>query len=277
MGFKTIVIHVDSFKPSTDHINHAIELARQNEAHLIGLAPSGFASLPAGDYLGTSARYISEMQQDLDESAKKAAEIFDKACAHQGLASYESRAITDSVIQSLLLHASYADLIVVSQPDPDPASTIAGPGLVGDLLMEASRPVLVLPAKVAAPPYETVVVGWDASREAARAIADGLPLLKAATQVEIVVINPEDRSDAHGEVPGADLATYLARHDIKGNVNQIHSQNSVGEALLNQISALNADLLVMGGYGHSRLREWVLGGTTRNVLSGMSVPALMSH
>ena len=278
MAYKTILAHVDSFSPSLDHIVYAIATAKQHDAHLIGLAPSGFASLPAGDYFGASARYIGEMQQELDEGATKAATIFADECKRQGLASYEAREATDSVIQAMLLSAGYADLVVVSQPAEDAASTLAGPGFVGDLWLEGCRPVMVLPnSKLSAPPIRNVLVAWDGSREAARAVTDAMPLLLAAAQVEVVAVIPGESSTSHGAEPGSDLAVFLARHGVKANVNQVVAQASITDTLLGQITALDADLIVMGGYGHSRLREWVLGGTTRDMLAKMKVPALMSH
>lgn len=278
MAYKTILTHVDSFQPSTSHIAFAAELAAAHEAHLIGLCPSGFASLPAGDYFGASARYVGEMQQELDDAADEAAKVFEAQCKQNGIASYESRVTTDSVISATLLGAVFADLLVVSQPAEDSAKTIAGPGYVGDLLMDSRRPVLVLPNDGSLKPVAgKAMVAWNGSREAARAVTDAMPLLSRASQVEVVVVNSAEQGAGDNELPGAELGLFLARHGINVDVRDVVANTTISEAILNEVLAANADLLVMGGYGHSRIREWVLGGTTREILASTTVPVLMSH
>ncbi|MGH1360409.1 MAG: universal stress protein [Burkholderiaceae bacterium] len=278
MTYKTILTHVDSFQPSTAHIEFAAELASTHESHLIGLCPSGFASLPAGDYFGASARYVGEMQQELDDAAVEASKVFEAQCKKTGISSYESRVTTDSVISATLLGAVFADLIVVSQPAEDAAKTIAGPGFVGDLLMDSRRPVLVLPNNGALKPVAgKAVVAWNGSREAARAVTDAMPLLARAAEVEVIVVNSREQGAGDNELPGAELGLFLARHGIKVVVRDVVANTSVSDAILNEVEAANADLLVMGGYGHSRIREWVLGGTTREILAATGVPVLMSH
>jgi len=123
---------------------------------------------------------------------------------------------------------------------------------------------------------ERVLVGWDGSRTAARAIGDAMPLLAGATSVEIVIIATERaRSD---EITGAALARHLARHGLHVDVKRIvASDTDVANTILSYAADCSADFLVMGGYGHSRLREWVLGGATRGILQSMTVPALMAH
>jgi len=282
VSYKTILTHIDSFEPSEFVVEQAVSIARSNDAHIIGLAPSGFASLPAGDYFGTSARYINDIQQELDEAAKTAAAAFEQQCRALGFESFESRLFNESVVGSLIEHAAFADLIVLSQPNTDGSRSAAGPGLVGDLLMEAGRPVLVVPnTQKEASQFKQVMLAWDGSRQAGRAIIDAMPLLKTAESVDVVLVNAGEKKSkfaaVHGQEPGADIGVFLARHGVKTNVRQIVTNTYVSDALLNEIGNKQADLLVMGGYGHSRLREWVLGGTTREILDGMSVPVLMAH
>lgn len=282
MSYKTILIHLDSFESTESVVEQAISVARANEAHVIGLAPSGFASLPAGDYFGTSARYINDIQQELDAAAKTAAEAFEKQCQKIGFDAFEARIFNESVVASLIEHAPFADLIVLSQPNDDGSQTSASPALVGDLLMEGGRPVLVVPnAHTPSSDFKQVVVAWDGSRQAGRAIIDAMPLLQRATTVNIVLVNAGEKKSKfaaiHGQEPGADIGAFLARHGVATNVRQIVTNTSVSDALLNEVSDSQTDLIVMGGYGHSRLREWILGGTTREILEGMSVPVLMSH
>ena len=124
---------------------------------------------------------------------------------------------------------------------------------------------------------KNVLISWDASRGATRAITDAIPLLQNADVVQVVVFNPEARLAAHGEEPGADLALYLARHGVNVEIHQKNAGKDVGNALLSLATELSSDLIVMGGYGHSRFRQMLLGGVTRSVLVGMTIPVMMSH
>jgi nucleotide-binding universal stress UspA family protein len=122
------------------------------------------------------------------------------------------------------------------------------------------------------------VVAWDAGREAARAVNDALPILRRAKAVTVLSINPQPSYDGYGEEPGADLAVHLARHGVKVEVQHSKGEEiGVGNAILSRLADHGADLLVMGAYGHSRLRELVLGGATRRILQSMTVPTFMSH
>jgi nucleotide-binding universal stress UspA family protein len=123
-----------------------------------------------------------------------------------------------------------------------------------------------------------VLVAWDGGREAARAVNDALPILERATAVKALLINPSDASNGHRREPGADIALHLARHGVKVTAARTVARDiSVADAILAEISDYGADLLVMGAYGHSRAREFMLGGVTRQMLTTMPVPVLMSH
>ena len=144
-------------------------------------------------------------------------------------------------------------------------------------LFESGRPMIMVPYIQKAPlKLDNVMVCWDGSRPAARAIADAMPLLTKAGRVEIVIItNERGKQD---EIEGADMGQHLARHGLKVDVNRIAGGDiDVADALLSHAADSGADFMVMGGYGHSRLREFVLGGVTHSILRSMTVPALMSH
>src|SRR5882762_10478823 len=175
------------------------------------------------------------------------------------------------------VHARYADLAVVARPDP--AGQSAGPpGLVESLVLTSGRPVIVLPPRSTASGVRRVLVGWNAGREAARAVADAMPLLVRAAAVEVLVIDPERRGGDHGQEPGADIARYLARHGAQVQVRRLSSDGQdVGRLLLSQAAAFGADLLVMGAYGHARLNELIFGGVTRTALHDADLPVLMSR
>jgi nucleotide-binding universal stress UspA family protein len=176
------------------------------------------------------------------------------------------------------LHGRHADLVVLGQADPDTASARAR-YLVEEVTLSAGRPALVVPyIGTAGTLGRRVMVAWDAGREATRALNDALPILKLADSVTVLSVNPQPGRDGHGEDPGADIGLHLARHGVPVEVQRTHAKGmDVGEILLSRLADLGSDLLVMGAYGHSRLREFVLGGATRTLLAEMTVPVLMSH
>jgi nucleotide-binding universal stress UspA family protein len=145
--------------------------------------------------------------------------------------------------------------------------------------LASGRPVLIVPY---AGHFDNVgrrvLIAWNATREAARAVSDAMPLLTSAELVTVLTIDPREGPHGHGELPGADIALHLARHGVKAQIERTVSAGMpVGEVLLSRVADLGADLIVMGAYGHSRAREVLLGGATRSVLRSMTVPVLMSH
>ena len=176
------------------------------------------------------------------------------------------------------MHARYVDLILLGQTDPDQPLPV-GRRLPEEVVISSGRPVLVIPYTGALDSLgERVVVAWDASREAARAVSDALPLLERAQSVLVVTIDPETTPLGHGDVPGADIALHLARHNVGVEVQRVPAgEVGAANALLSLVADYGADLLVMGAYAHPRLRQLVLGGVTRTVLQSMTVPVLMAH
>jgi nucleotide-binding universal stress UspA family protein len=170
-------------------------------------------------------------------------------------------------------------LIIASQDDPHDPESYVGDFFPENLIMSAGRPVLLVPyASSVTSPGAHVVVGWDGSRAATRAVHDALPFMRAAKTTTIVTINGA-RDEPRTRIPGADIATLIARHGVNVEVKNIDAYTDalIGDALLSQASAIGADLLVMGAYGHARWQELVMGGATRTILKSMTVPVLMSH
>jgi len=176
------------------------------------------------------------------------------------------------------LQARYTDLIVIGQQNAEWPSGVYR-DFERSVPLAVGRPVLVVPyAFERRPVGHRVLVAWNASREAARAVTDALPLLKRAGQVHVVAFEPEKSGAAHGAEPGADIALYLTRHGVKVTVSRYDAPDvDVGNQLLSRAFDLSADLIVMGAWGRSRLREFILGGVTRTLLESMTVPVLMSH
>lgn len=273
MAYKTIVLHIDSTEHCNARIDHACALAAKFEAHLVGLAVLAPLSIPGTAPTEVVVDLLSE-QWEADRTALAAqAEAFAATARARGVASVEPRFVVGVPEYVASLHARYADLVVVGQ------GAASEGGIAESLVLNAGRPVLVVPRDSERRPVgDRIMVAWNARREATRALTDALPLLQRARQVDVVTVNAEPQRDGHGELPGADIALYLARHGVKANVLATAADGvDVGDWLLSRASDLGADTLVMGAYGHSRLRELVLGGATRTVLDSMTVPVLMSH
>ena len=180
--------------------------------------------------------------------------------------------------RSAALHARHADLTLITGPI-DGEARAAVESLFVDLLMDSGRPVLVVPpAHVVELPAQRVVIAWQPTREASRAVHDALPFLRAAESIDVLLIDPQVGEVAHGEEPGADIATHLARHGLRVRVvTQPDMGQSVATAILHHAHQTGAQMLVAGGYSHSRFREQILGGVTRELLQAAHLPVLFSH
>jgi nucleotide-binding universal stress UspA family protein len=275
MSYKTILVHVDESEHARGRIRLAAAVAMTENAHLIGTAMTG------------ASRYIqrTSMLAELDPNfavhleflrkrANRGLEEFEKTALKLGIPSFEKRLVDDEAGGGICLQARYCDLIVIGQIDPQEPAPIVMPDFPQYVVLNSGRPVLIVPY---AGRFENignrVLIAWDASMAATRTITSALPLLRHAQIVDVALFNPQ----AHGAGPGSDVALYLSRHNIKVNVLQRTTDGDIGTALLSLAIDMNSDLLVMGGYGHSRFREILLGGVTRTVLESMAVPVLMSH
>lgn len=278
MPYKTIVVHLDSSARRSERLELACRLARTQEAHLVGFFALAGLTVPFA-LSGNVGLVIAAEQRWRDDAAAAAERDFRAATRRHGLDGAEWRSASRDALDAALLNVRYADLLVIGQPDPDdPQGGRMPPHFADDLVLTAGRPVLLVPY---AGSFETlgtrVLVAWNAGREAARAVADALPLLQRASAVHVVAFDPDDGDADHGEEPGADIALYLARHGVRVTAAKQHAGIDVGAQILSRAADESSDLIVMGGYGHSRARELVLGGATRTVLGSMTVPVLMSH
>ena len=275
MSYQTILVHVDASRHAEARIALAVRLAAVHGAHLVGAAMTGVSRFIFHGANVDVARTVLAGQLDvLTGQANAALARFETlAGAVHGL-SFERRLVDDDAAGGLALQARYTDLVVLSQFDAgDPVARI-DPDLQAYVMLNSAGPVLMVPA-IGAPADagSHVLVAWDESLQASRAVASAVPLLQRAAKVTLAVFNPE----AQGHSAGADIALYLARHGVDVVVRRKDSETDVGSALLSLASDVGANLLVMGGYGHTRFREVLLGGVTQTVLKSMTVPALMSH
>lgn len=286
MALKDILVHVDNGNRNEARVNLAVGLARRHGAHLTGLYA---ADIPNTEYFygatlpfagGNGAEEIvRRMRSDAATASTCVATAFRDLLQREGVEG-EWRFVEGHVPATVALHARYADLTVVGQPNPyDSRDETNRDATVVTPLMSSGRPVLIVPyAGTFNQIGEHVLVAWNASREAARAVNDALPLLACAKKVTILAVNPRQGLAGHGDVPAADIALHLARHGVKAEASHtVANDIPDGEALLSYAADLGIDLIVAGGYGHSRAREMVFGGVTRTLIAEMTVPVFLSH
>jgi nucleotide-binding universal stress UspA family protein len=273
--YKTIIVHVDDSPLTEARLQAAAWLANAHEAHLIGCAATGMSWSAYAMLTGSMGVTPVDEFDLLRSAARTSLQRFAERVRQLGVQSHEERLVEDENRDALLLQSRYADLVVTGQ-DAGDASTVRG--LPQYLAMHGVRPVLVVPPSYGgAPIADSIVVGWDGSAQAIRAIAGALPLLARAQTVRLAVINPQLESGLHGDEPGADMALYLARHGVRVEVVNEQTRSAPGDALLGLVRAGGAGLLVAGAFGHSRYRELVLGGVTRLLLDRAPVPVLFAH
>jgi len=273
-----IVVFLDQQTETAGILELAGGLAQEHGTNLTGVF---MQPLPASTPPETFARgkgiadVIEAHRAQLEGIEAGHRALFDDIVRRHGIRS-EWRSVP-SFSSDLEVHAHYADLAVVARPDPA-GQTAGPPGLVESLVLTSGRPVIVLAPRGTASRFRRILVGWNAEREAVRAVADALPLLVRADVVEVLIVDPERHRTAHGQEPGADIARYLVRHGARVEVRRLPSGGEdVGRVLLSHASAFGADLVVMGAYGHSQLNEWIFGGATRTVLREADLPVLMSR
>lgn len=279
MSYKSILVHVDHARGAQARMTAAAQLANAQQAHLVGAAMSGVARYIYQDVaMDPTGTLLSNLMDAADEAAKGALRQFDSVVRQQGVASHEGRQVNEDPAGGLATMARYADLVVISQTDRDDPVSAAVSDLPEYVMLNGARPVLMLPRAGTFPVIgNNALIAWDGSAEATRALTAALPLLRQAANVIVAVINPAQQKFEHGEQPGADIALYLARHGVKVDVRVENTTLDIGNALLSLVADVSADLLVMGGYGHARFRELLVGGATRTVLDSMTVPVLMAH
>lgn len=279
MALKNLLVHLDPSKSSLKRAEAAIALAAAHGAHLTALAVAHEPSMPSYVEAEIPAAVFSQMRANLKTDLATIVDSFSNRASAAGI-SFETRTelTLNPVDQLIARHARYTDFVIMGQADTSDPLT-GSPELVEDVLLGSGRPALIVPYIGAQQrPGRRVMVAWDAGREAARAVNDALPVLEAAEQVVVAIVNPRPGRDGHGEQPGADIATHLARHGVKVEVQVYNNRDlSVSEVLLARIADENVDLVVLGAYGHTRLREMVLGGVTHDMLRTMTVPLFMSH
>jgi nucleotide-binding universal stress UspA family protein len=276
--YKTILVHINDHERIDRLLAPAVALSEKFEAHLLALSvvPPIVVITEANGYSMVIDDHC-KAYRDRNPAMRAA---FEASVANRGFTTEwrDDDAGAFPVIDRVVPYARAADLIIASQTDPTRASS-GWLDVADRLAIEAGRPVLIIPnTGTHSRAGEKVLVAWNGRREAARAVFDALPILQRAKEVKVVWVNPQSEEADPGDIPAADICTALARHAVKCEATQqLKPKVNVGETLLACAKECSADLLVMGCYGHTRLREFVLGGASRHVLNKMTIPVLMSH
>jgi len=273
---KDIVVNLGlgSHDPAGDF---AISIADTFKSHVLGVAFAYEPIIPGTVMGGIPAEFIETQRIESDKKARASVARFEQAAKRVGI-SAETRTISASISgagDQLGRLGRRFDLVVVGQPERNEA--VADEVVDEAALFETGRPVIFVPfIQKTGLKLDRVMLCWDGSRAATRAIADAMPFLQKAKQVEIVMVS--GNKPKNDEIAGVDLGQHLARHGLKIDVKRITSPEiDIASTILSYAADSSTDLIVMGGYGHSRLREFILGGVTRGLFASMTVPVLMSH
>jgi nucleotide-binding universal stress UspA family protein len=283
MALKDILVRLDHTETGFARLDLSAELARLHGARLTGLyvrdqSMAQEASIQAGELGLSSAAAISEVNQRIDQALQdemlKTQERFERSLREKDIQG-EWRCHNGPARDAMSSIARYKDLCIVGSNPPDDERFPLVRESAEQIIFLSGRPVLIVPPDTYSSKIGTrIVIGWDASRAATRSVNDALPLIVKAEQTEVVAVNPKTRDE---ELPGAEIAEYLAGHGAKVSVACLREKGDAGDILLRHAREWGADLLVTGCYGHSRIEEFLLGGTTLSLLNQTGMPVLMSY
>lgn len=281
MSYKDLLVHLDDTDICAERVAAAVALAKREGARLTGIALALESTIST--YIGIDfPTSLTEAQQEIvQKSAQSAAAKFTAAAEEAGI-EFLTRIISCPASKAparLAFFARHADLTFVGQPNPSEKGKAFQESLLESVLHNSGRPVYVVPyigrreAKV-----RKAVIAWDGGKKAVRAVNDAIPLMKGRKEVIVLVVNPKTRDEGFGGKQGENLISHLERYDINATVaTVVNPELPIDTSIQNYISDSGADLLIMGAFGHSRLREKAFGGVTDSILNQMIVPVLMSE
>jgi len=273
MAIKNILVQLVPYIQEDALIELAAGLAKTHGAQLSGLCVLPLTQIPGFARAYVTDEMLAQQRQQSEDAVAEVKSAFLAAAEAQG-APADWVQVDGDPRAIAIRHSRCADLIMVSQSQPG-RPTGNGYDLAEELLLTTGRPVLAVPYVGKYPTAGSLVmVAWKGSREATRAVHDALPILERAKRVIVFSVNPNDTE----QISSAEITAHLVLHGVKAEAHHTVAPDlEVGDALLSSISDYGADMLVMGAYGHSRLREFALGGATRHLLQHMTAPVLMSH
>ncbi len=281
MSYKNILVHIDDSKACAERVSAAIALAKRQDALITGIALALESTISTYIGIDIPSSLTIEQQGFVRNAAKNAVAKFEAAAKEAGV-EYVSRTITCSASKAparLAFFSRHADLTFLGQPDPKDRDGAFLESLMDGVLQHSGRPVYTVPY-IGRPDNKVrkAVIAWDGGKKVVRAVNDAIPLLQDRAEVTVLVINPKERGKEFGGKQGENIAAHLQRHGINATVDyQIAPELSTDTVILNYLADAGADLLVMGAYGHSRLRERTFGGVTESILHQMTAPVLMAE
>ena len=278
MDYKTILVHADLSRHAHARVALAASLAAQHGAHLIGAAMTGVSRLVVPpERVFKPGSIEAGYFKPLDEAATRALDDFARVAAGH-TAAIEKRLVRDQADDGLVGLARFADLVVLSEDDPDEALDRHPTRLPEYVILGAARPVLVVPrAGARRARLDKILLAWDGGKEAAFAIAAAMPLLRHAKAVSVASLRHDGPGRAEHQAEIACLLRYLEQHGVHAGFERHDAALDPGRALLQLADDLGCDLLVMGCYGHSQFHELILGGASRTVLANAAIAVLMAH
>ena len=273
MEYKDIVVHLGTDHRSAARLNAAIELAENYEGRVTGVYVLSPRNIPGFVRCEIPPEVLKRLDTEERTFAEEAeARFADRTSRTQ--VPCEWRLMKGDPVEAVSTSAHYADITIVGQTDPDDGRTVNG--LADGVVLGGGGPVLVWPyAGSCHATAATILLAWNGSREATRALADAMPLLQQARKVIVFGVDRDDRT----HIPGADVSAHLAHHGVRAEARHTRTTFGIrtGDTLLSEIGDCGIGLLVLGGYGHRRWRERLFGGVTRDVLRETTVPVLMAH
>jgi len=278
MTFKTITVHLDDGPRCAIRVALAADLATRFDSKVVGIAATGVPDVivTMNSAVPETGELIALSAACLRKHAEAAAHAFDAQCKSLGIRG-ESRIVVEEALDAMVQHGRCGDLIVVGQTDRNLPRDGVALDFPQQVLLHAGPPVLVVPyTGLFAGVGQGVLGAWKGTRESANALRNALPLLRSARQVSLVEVG-EAPDPAAGDDALVSAKAWLESHGIEVRAHRELAFAGVGDQLLSRAADIDADLIVCGGYGHSRLREWVLGGVTRHLFEHMTVPVLFSH
>jgi len=275
---KDIIVNLEHQIARDPGRDFAITIAETFDTHVAGVAFAYVPDFPGYVMLEIPPDIVAQMVAESEKAALAAIERFD-AAARRSLVSVEHRLLKMIGADAPVVLSTLArrfDLSVFMQSEPD---GVSNDDMIETSLFQSGRPLIVVPyIEKDGLKLDHVVCCWDGSRAATRAINDALPLLVKATTVDLLIVLNEKTNGYRNEIRGAEMAKHLARHDVKVQIETVPAADiDVTNAILSYVADNSGTLIVMGGYGHAKLREIILGGVTRNMLKSMTVPVFMSH
>jgi nucleotide-binding universal stress UspA family protein len=274
---KDIIVHLEHRITRDPARDFAISVAEAFDAHVAGVAFAYTPDFPGYGMLQIPPDIVAQMIAESEKSASAAIERFD-AAASRSLVSAEHRLIKAAGAAAPAILSTLArrlDLSVFMQSGPD----VNNDDMIETSLFQSGRPLIVVPyIQKDGLKLDRVVCCWDGSRAAARAFNDALPLLAKAAKADLLIVLNEKTKGNNNVIRGVEIATHLARHDVKVEIETVPAADiDVASAILSYVADSSGTLIVIGGYGHAKLREVILGGVTRDILKSMTVPVFMSH